>query len=53
MYMTEAPRILHFSAFIEKCSIIDGSVLFESVDESGDMVYNYTQALCVTMDHLP
>ena len=31
---------------VEKCSIVEGSVLFESVDESGDMVHNYAQTLC-------
>ena len=31
---------------VEKCSIVEVSVLFESVDESGDMVYNYARTLC-------
>lgn len=31
---------------VEKCSIIEDSILFKSVAETGDMVYNYARTLC-------
>ena len=34
-------------AVVNKFSIIDGSVLFHTVEESGDMVHNYARSLCV------
>ena len=33
-------------AVVNKFSIIDGSVLFHTVEESGDMVHNYARSLC-------
>ena len=32
-------------AVVEKCSVIEGAILFKSMPETGDMVHNYARAL--------